>query len=105
MASFDKGYALVVGVANYPEFPTLPATVLKDATDISTLLMDATQCGYPPDQVRHLLDEQATAYNIRAELRWLAERTGEDDTAVFFFLGHCVAILILELLFSCKRPV
>jgi hypothetical protein len=57
MASFDKGYALVVGVANYPEFPTLPATVLKDATGISTLLMDATQCGDPPDQVRHLLDE------------------------------------------------
>jgi hypothetical protein len=88
MAVFEKGYALIIGIANYLKGGRLPATVLKDAEDMSVLLMDATQCGYPPDQVKHLSDAQATANNIRAGLRWLAEQTGEDDTATFFFSGH-----------------
>ncbi len=88
MTLFDRGYAFVVGIANYPNVRQLPAIVLKDATDISALLMDKTRCGYSPDQVRHLLDEQATADNIRLGLHWLAKQTGPEDTAVFFFSGH-----------------
>lgn len=85
---FDKGYALVVGVANYAQFRKLPPIVLKDAEDVSGLLTDPLNCGYAKDHVRHLADSEATADGIREGLRWLAEETSEDDTAIIFFSGH-----------------
>lgn len=88
MKSFNKGYALVVGVANYKKVLPLPAAVMKDARDISQLFTDPSYCGYPIEQVKCLLDGQATAEGIRDALQWLADQTGKDDTAVFFFSGH-----------------
>lgn len=85
---FDNGYALVVGIANYSKVRKLPKTVLKDAQDISILLRNPEQCGYPADQVKHLVDDMGTANEIRNGLQWLAEQTSKDDTAVFFFSGH-----------------
>lgn len=85
---FDNGYALVVGIANYLKVQKLPQIVLKDAQDVSVLLRNPEQCGYPVYQVRHLVDGMATANEIRNGLQWLAEQTGKDDTAVFFFSGH-----------------
>lgn len=38
MASFENGFALNVGIANYPEADKLPPTVLKDAKDIYDVL-------------------------------------------------------------------
>jgi hypothetical protein len=88
MASFDKGFALVVGIANYPKVASLSELVLNDARDISTLLTDSTQCGYLPNQVKLLLDEQATLKNIRESLGWLANYSPEDSTVLIFFSGH-----------------
>lgn len=88
MNLFNKGYALVVGVANYAKFRKLPPMVVKDAEDISQLLTDPATCGYPADHVRLLTDRQATAQGIREGLGWLADQTSSDDTAIFFFSGH-----------------
>lgn len=84
---FDNGYALIIGIANYPRIGKLSQTVLKDAEDLSEVLKD-TCCGYPDSHIRQLLDSQATARGIRAGLQWLSERASKDDTAVFFFSGH-----------------
>lgn len=85
---FERGHAIVIGVANYPQVRPLPETVLNDARDLRTLLTDAARCGYPSDQVTQLLDDEATADSIRAALAALAAHTGPDDTAVVFFSGH-----------------
>jgi len=62
--------------------------VLKDAKDIKAILTNPNLCGYPSDQVKLLVDHEATADGIRSSLRWLADKVGPEDTAVFFFSGH-----------------
>lgn len=88
MGSFNHGFALVVGIANYTNVPRLPAAVLNDAADLAAVLRDPQRCGYPPQQVRHLSDSEATAERIREELDWLAYSTNEESTALLFFSGH-----------------
>lgn len=88
MMVFDKGRALVIAIADYQEISALPPAVLNDARDVATALQDARYCGYPPGNVRMLLDHKATLNAIRAELADLASAAGPDDTAMIFFSGH-----------------
>lgn len=85
---FDSGYALVVGVANYPLISKLSEAVLRDARDVHEVLCSPDHCGYRDGHVRLLLDEQGTVDGIRNGLSWLAASTGPQDTAVVFFSGH-----------------
>ncbi|MCP4397550.1 MAG: caspase family protein [bacterium] len=87
---FDKGYALIIGVANYPHpnMSQLPEKVLKDARDVYDILLDTEYCAYLEDNTRKILDSEATAARIRAEMTWLADSAKEDNTAVIFFSGH-----------------
>lgn len=85
---FSNGYALVIGIANYPCVRKLPATVLKDAQDVKRILCSPSHCGYPEDNVKLLLDSEATAEGIRNGLRWLSQVSDAGDTAVLFFSGH-----------------
>lgn len=88
LGRFERGHALLIGVANYPQVSPLPETVLADARDVHAVLTDPAACGYPPDHVTLLLDGDATADNIRSAMRRLAERASPDDTAMVFFSGH-----------------
>ncbi len=88
MRSFDRGFAVVVGIKSYEYVGALRNAVLRDASELAEVLRDPDRCAYPIEQVRHLRDRLATADAVRRELRWLAEVTGPDDTAVFFFSGH-----------------
>jgi uncharacterized caspase-like protein len=85
---FSRCFALVVGIANYQRVKRLPETVAKDARDIAALLTSKDYCAYPADQVKMLLDEEATAAKMRLALQWLAEATTEQDTVVVYFSGH-----------------
>jgi hypothetical protein len=84
---FERGHALVIGVANYPRVRPLPEIVLDDARALHELLTSAA-CRYPAANVTQLLDDQATADGIRTALADLTTRTGPDDTVVVFFSGH-----------------
>ncbi|NEQ35767.1 MAG: caspase family protein [Okeania sp. SIO3I5] len=79
---FKQGYAVVVGVG-----ADLPVTV-DDATAVANLLGDPSRCAYPNEQVRLLTGENANRTNVLSALSWLAEMTGEDDTAIAYFSGH-----------------
>ena len=79
---FKQGYAVVVGVGG-----DLPVTV-DDATAVANLLRDPSRCAYPTEQVRLLTEENANRTNVLSALSWLAETTGEDDTAIAYFSGH-----------------
>ncbi len=88
MAYFDQGYALVIGVANYPHVRPLPESVLNDARAISAILQDPLRAGYPNGRVKLLLDKEATRGGILNGLAWLANNAGRDATAVVYFSGH-----------------
>ncbi len=85
---FQQGYALIVGIADYPHVAPLPASVLNDARAMAEMLQRPDRAGYLPHNVRLLLDAQATRQGVLDGLRWLAERTNEDDTALVYFSGH-----------------
>ena len=85
---FRNGYALIIGIANYPGVNKLPGTILKDARDIHDLLLSPAHCGYLQANIRLLLDEGAKAEGIRQGLRWLAGSAGPADTALLYFSGH-----------------
>jgi hypothetical protein len=88
MAGFEQGYALIVGIANYPNVRPLPPTVVKDARDIAAMLQRPDRAGYPADHVKLLLNEQATKQGVLDGLKWLADHAKGDATATFYFSGH-----------------
>lgn len=85
---FSGGHALVIAVADYAHVNPLPPSVLNDAQDIVATLTSATHCGYAPQNVRLLLDNQATLEAIRQALEALAVCAQPSDTVLIFFSGH-----------------
>lgn len=90
---FDKGRALVIGVANYDEVNSLPEAVLNDARDVASVLKSSDYCGFPAANVRTLLNDQATLSAITGALDDLASAARPDDTVVIFFSGHGARLL------------
>lgn len=85
----DKtAHALVIGISRYRHVAPLRAT--QDARDIAEVLADPGLCRYPPDNVRRLLEEQATRAAILTELDALARNTNERSTVFVYFSGHGV---------------
>ena len=87
-AAFSGGHALVIAVADYAQVNPLPPSVINDAQDIVATLTSAAHCVYAPQNVKLLLDNQATLEAIRQELEALAVRTQPSDTVLIFFSGH-----------------
>jgi WD40 repeat protein len=91
-------YVLCVGVSHYQnadggrfknlQFPT------ADARAMAARFQQEGKPLYEQVHVRTLMDEQATAPNLRAGLKWLQEsvRPGQIDTAVLFLSGHGISV-------------
>ena len=88
MTALKETYALVIGISNYQNVKKLPPTVLNDAKDIYTLITDPLYCGYPKNNVRLLLDDQATQSAIRKILANLIAKSGPDSTVFIFVSSH-----------------
>lgn len=84
----DNAYALIVGIANYQKINPLPAIVLKDAQDIYNLLVSSEHCGYKPNNVELLLDNQATQTNLRQSLQTLAKNTNDESSVLIYISSH-----------------
>jgi len=84
VASYRRGYALVIGVGG-----DLPITV-DDACGITQLLRDPDRCAYPGEQVHLLTGEAATRNQVLLAFDRLAQQTSADpeSTAVVYFSGH-----------------
>jgi hypothetical protein len=89
MASMN-GYALIAGIANYKYTRPLPAAVLNDVRDITTVLRDPAICAYPPDpeRVRSLSNSEATRKAFLEGLEWIKRRADEDASVFIYFSGH-----------------
>ena len=85
---FDRGRALIIGVANFETVGGLPAAVLNDALDTAETLKSSVYCGYPEANVTILTNNAATLVNIRKALADFAATATTDDTVAIFFSGH-----------------
>ena len=81
-AMFEDAHALVIGIP--------PGNA--DAQDMAEVLKDPALCGYPPGNVRVLIDSDATREAIYAGLDALARQTRETSTALLYFSGHGVRV-------------
>jgi hypothetical protein len=88
MPAMSNAHALVMGIASYRHINKLPSTVLNDAQDIHKLLIAPQHCGYPPDNVQLLLDDEATQAAIRQALADLAAHSDPDSTVFFYLSSH-----------------
>ena len=88
MTGMDNAHALVIGIANYQHISGLPATVLNDAQEIYSLLIDSSMCGYQPENVTLLRDQDATQAAIRQALAGLSTRANADSTVFFYISSH-----------------
>ena len=87
-AVHDK-WALVVGVQQFqdPAIPTLHFTA-KDAHDFAASLEDPQFGRFKPENVRVLVDKQATVRGIREGIGWLRERVKPEDLVVIYVSTH-----------------
>lgn len=81
--------ALVIGIDAYRQDPRIPSLqgAVNDARAIERFLRE--QAGYRPEDIRLLLDAQATRAGIIASIEeWLIRGTRPGDRAFLHFSGH-----------------
>lgn len=82
-----KIWALVVGVADYAHAPKLNYTT-KDAQRVYAFFRSVEGGAIPEQQIKLLLDEEATAFNITNTAADLFEQADTNDLIIFYFAGH-----------------
>jgi hypothetical protein len=82
-----KVWAVVVGVASYDHMPVLRYTD-DDAYRFYAFLKSPEGGALPDDQVRILVDEEATNEGITTTLNDIFGQAGPNDLIVFYFSGH-----------------
>jgi len=88
--SIPRGYALVVGIANYkdPGVPKLHYSE-RDARDIFDILISPEGGNFHRENVHLLIGAQATLANLRHELEeWLPSQARDGDRVLIYFAGH-----------------
>jgi protein O-mannosyl-transferase len=82
-------YAVVVGISDYqdPEIPDLQFAH-KDAEAFANWLHSKSGRNVSKENIRLLLNEQATAAKFTAAIDWLLEQSKENDQVIIYFCGH-----------------
>ncbi|MBT9438251.1 MAG: tetratricopeptide repeat protein, partial [Desulfobacterales bacterium] len=86
----ENAYGVVIGIGKYQDegIPTLKYAK-EDALEIYNILTDPKYGNFPKENVRLLLDEQATLTEIRSAMgTFLARKAGKDDMVCIYFAGH-----------------
>lgn len=84
-----KIWAVVVGVADYKHAPKLNYTT-RDAQRVYAFFRSVEGGAIPNQQIKLLLDEDATAFNIMNTAADLYEQADTNDLIIFYFAGHGV---------------
>jgi len=85
-----NAYGVVIGIGKY-EDKDIPALkyAKEDALEIYNILTDPKYGGFPRENVKLLLDEQATLTEIKSAMgTFLARNADEDDMVCIYFAGH-----------------
>lgn len=84
-----KIWAVLVGVSRYTSMPSLNFSD-DDAYQMYAFLKSPEGGSLPDEQVRVLVDEDATRTNILDQMRKTLLRADENDVIIFYFSGHGV---------------
>jgi uncharacterized caspase-like protein len=89
MYTSNTFYALLIGISKYrnPSMPDLPATI-NDVRALAEVLTDPYYWCYLNENVRALLNEQATSTGIRMALQQVAQTVTIESTVLIYFSGH-----------------
>ena len=89
--SIPRGYALIVGIANYKNLPAKSQLEFseRDADAIYSILINPEGGNFHAENVHRLVGQKATLANLKQELEvWLPSVAKEDDRVVIYFAGH-----------------
>lgn len=83
-------HALVIGIGKYQDTSITPLRYTSsDARAFADVLTDENRCGVPVENVKLLVDEDATLFNIKDAISgWLAGNAGAESTSIIFWAGH-----------------
>ena len=82
-----KVWAVIVGAARYNHMRTLKYTD-DDAYHLYAFLKSVEGGALPDEQVKILIDEDATQRNILVAMREVFQRADDNDVILFYFSGH-----------------
>ncbi len=82
-----KIWALIVGVARYAHMPVLKYTD-DDAYQIYAFLKSPQGGALQDDQIRVLIDEDATRQNVLKSMRQVFLKADDNDVVLLYFSGH-----------------
>ena len=82
---YDNSYALIIGIDKYENVQSLDYAV-NDAKDIQNMLVGKFQ--FPKDNIRLLINEEATQASILQEFSNITKKAGTNDRVLIFFAGH-----------------
>lgn len=82
-----KIWAVIIGAARYAHMPALRYTD-DDAYQIYAFLKSPEGGALPDNQLKLLIDEDATRGNILQAMRGVFLRADENDVIMFYFSGH-----------------
>lgn len=82
-----KVWAVVIGVARYVHMPVLKYTD-DDAYHIYAFLKSPEGGALPDEQIRVLIDEDATRNNILRTMRQTFMKADENDVVLLYYSGH-----------------
>ncbi len=82
-------YAVVVGVSRYKD-PAIPSLRFadRDAEAMRRFLLSPEGGGFAADNVRYLVNEDATLTNVRTALFTFLTRPRKEDLVLIYFAGH-----------------
>ena len=82
---YDNSWALIIGINDYENVPDLHYAV-EDALAIKNMLIN--EFNFSRNNVRVLIDKEATQSNINREMSKLLKSADVNDRVVFYFAGH-----------------
>jgi hypothetical protein len=85
-------HAVIVGINRYQGAVPALYSAANDANGFASLLKEGPNPLFESSDVKLLLDEMATAANIKAAVQSLCKRTRPDDLIVFYFSGHTPSV-------------
>ncbi len=83
-------YAVVVGISQYAKGDNIPDLKFahRDAQEFANFLQSKSGGSVPTENIRLLLNENATLAAVYNALTWLTETCKKDDLVYFYFAGH-----------------
>ena len=83
-------YALVIGISQYAEGNNIPGLryAHKDAEAFAAFLQSGSGGSVPKDNIRLLINENATVAAIYQSLRWLSTNDKRNSLVYIYFAGH-----------------